>query len=309
LAWSEDYPSGVQLDAEWDTWLEGWRKNWGAAYAIEHWAPSMAHDELFRLWWAKYLRFGASPNAVIDLFRMSAAIDVRDILSAIHVPTLVVHRARDRAVDIAHGRFLAERIKGAKFVELSGEDHLWWVGDSEAIIHEVQEFLTGERQVEPDRVLATVFFTDIVNSTKRAAMMGDRRWRDLLDNHNTLLAAEIERFGGRVVKSMGDGILATFDSPAQAIQCAQAATREVQKLGIEIRVGLHTGEVELIAGDVGGIVVHTAARVLEKARPNEVWTSRTVKDLVAGSNLKFADRGTHQLKGISGDWPLFAVEP
>ncbi len=308
-SWAPDYSWGDRLDQEHEDWLEGWRKEWGGPYGIETFAPSAAHDAQFRQWWAKYLRLGASPSAVINVFRMNAAIDVRDILPAVHVPTLVLHRLDDQAIEIEHGRYIAQHIPGARLVELSGDDHLWWVGDSESIVNEIQEFLTGERPVvEPDRVLATVLFTDIVDSTKRAAEMGDRRWRDLLDRHNTVMHTEIDRFKGRVVKSTGDGFLATFDGPARAIHCALAASEEARRLGIEIRSGLHTGEVELIDGDVGGIAVHTAARVLAEASASEVWTSRTVKDLVAGSKFKFSERGTYNFKGVPGDWQLFTVE-
>jgi class 3 adenylate cyclase len=307
-AWAPDYPWGVKLDEAWEDWLEGWRKGWGGPYAIDAWAPSVAHDAQFRQWWAKYLRLGASPSAVISIFRMNAALDVRDILPTLHVPTLVLHRSGDRPIDVEEGRYLAQHIQDAKFVELTGDDHLWWVGDSESIVNEIQEFLTGERPAtEPNRVLATLLFTDIVSSTKRAAEMGDRRWRDLLDHHNVLMHAEINRFRGNVVKSTGDGFLATFDGPARAIHCAFAMNEQMARLGVEIRSGLHTGEVELMDGDVGGIAVHIAARVLEKAHANQVLASRTVKDLVVGSRFKFSEQGTYNLKGIAGDWPLFAV--
>ncbi len=308
-SWAPDYPWGDKLDEEFEDWLEGWRREWGGCYGIESRSPSVAHDEQFRQWWAKYMRLGGSPSAVINLFRMNALIDVRDILPAVQVPTLVLHRIGDQAIEIEHGRYIAQHIPGARLVELSGDDHLWWVGDSESIVNEIQEFLTGERPVvEPDRVLATVLFTDIVDSTKHATNMGDRRWRDLLDRHNKVMHTEINRFKGRVVKSTGDGFLATFDGPARAIHCALAASEEARRLGIEIRSGLHTGEVELIDGDVGGIAVHTAARVLAEASASEVWTSRTVKELVAGSRFKFSEQGTYKLKGIAGDWPLFTVE-
>ena len=309
-SWTSDYPWGARLDDEGrEEWLEGWRKEWGGPYGIESWAPSVADDAQFRQWWAKYLRLGASPSAVINVFRMNEAIDVRDILPAVRVPTLVLHRSGDRAVEVEQGRYLAQHIPGAKFVEQGGDDHLWWVGDSESIVNEIQEFLTGERPtIEPDRVLATVLFTDIVDSTKRAAEMGDRRWRDLMESHSKLMRAETNRFKGHVVKSTGDGFLATFDGPARAIRCAHAVSEEARRLGIEIRSGLHTGEVELIDSDVAGITVHTAARVLAEARASEVWTSRTVKDLVAGSKFNFSERGIFRLKGVSGDWPLFIVE-
>src|SRR5262245_10494940 len=225
---------------------------------IDDWAPSMAHDPQFRNWWAKYLRLSASPSSIITLFRMNIAIDVRDILPVVSVPTLVLHRSGDRAIDIAQGRYLAEHIEGAKFTELPGEDHLWWVGDSQAIVNEIQEFLTGQRQVvEPDRVLTTVMFTDIVDSTKRASAVGDRRWRDLLDRDNSMAQMEIKRFRGRAVKMTGDGVLATFDGPARAVQCACALVDDAQRLGIEIRSAVHTGEVELLDDDVTGIAVHT----------------------------------------------------
>ncbi len=298
-SWAPDYSWGDRLDQEHEDWLEGWRKEWGGPYGIETFAPSAAHDAQFRQWWAKYLRLGASPSAVINVFRMNAAIDVRDILPAVHVPTLVLHRLGDQAIEIEHGRYIAQHIPGARLVELSGDDHLWWVGDSESIVNEIQEFLTGERPVvEPDRVLATVLFTDIVDSTKRAAEMGDRRWRDLLDRHNTVMHTEIDRFKGRVVKSTGDGFLATFDGPARAIHCALALSEEARRLDIEIRSGLHTAEVELIDGDVGGIAVHTAARVLAEASASEVWTSRTVKDLVAGRGSSSASKEPTSLRAL-----------
>jgi len=308
-SWAPDYPWGARFGDERDAWLEGWRKNWGGPYAVEMWAPSVAQDPQFRQWWAKYLRLGASPSAVISIFQMNAALDVRDILAALHVPTLVLHRSGDRPINVGHGRYLAEHIPGARFVELSGEDHLWWVGDPASIVDEVQEFLTGDRPaIEADRVLATVLFTDIVESTRRATELGDRRWRDLLDRHNVIMQTEINRFRGHAIKSTGDGFLATFDGPARALHCALAASEQIGQLGIEVRSGLHTGEVELMDGDVGGIAVHIAARVSGQAGAGEVWTSRTVKDLVAGSRFKFSERGPHSLKGIAGDWPLFAVQ-
>ena len=309
-AWAPDYPWGTKLDERWEDWLQGWRQGWGGPYAIETWAPSVAEDARFRHWWAKYLRLGASPAAVIGIFRMNAAIDVRSVLPALHVPTLVLHRSGDRAIHVEEGRYLAQHIPGAKLVELSGDDHLWWVADAESIVNEIQEFITGERHAtDDDRVLATILFTDIVGSTKRAAEIGDRRWRDLLDHHNALMQSEIGRFRGRVIKSTGDGFLAIFDGPARAIQCALGMGDQMGRAGIEIRSALHTGEVELMDDDVGGLAVHIAARVLEAARAREVWTSRTVKDLVVGSKFKFREQGDHSLKGIGGDWPLYIVEP
>ncbi len=306
-AWAPDYPWGPKPEEE-EEWLEGWRKEWGGPYAIEVWAPSLAKDEPFRQWWAKYLRLSASPSAVINIFRMNMAIDVRTILPTIHTPTLVLHRVGDRPINIEQGRYLAEHIPDAKFVELSGDDHLWWVGDSEAIVNEIQEFLTGERPtIELDRVLATVLFTDIVDSTKRAAEMGDRRWRDLLDTHNALTRKEISRFRGRAVRSTGDGILATFDGPARAIRCALAISGEVRRLGIEIRAGLHTGECEVRGESLEGLAIHIAARVSSVADAGEILVSRTVKDIVSGSGIEFEDFGIRSFKGVPDEWQLFKV--
>lgn len=309
LAWAPDYPWGNKPDESFESWLESCRAAWGGPWNIDTWAPSAAGDEHFRRWWAKYLRLSASPSAVIAIFKMNMAIDVRAILPTVRVPTLVLHRSGDRALEAAHGRYLAEHIPGASFVELKGDDHLWWVGDSQAIVDEVREFLTGERpEAEPDRVLATVLFTDIVDSTRHALRMGDRRWRDLLEVHGVVAHREINRFRGRPVKSTGDGFLATFDGPARAIRCAFAVGEEMRRLGLGVRAGLHTGEVELIGGDVGGIAVHIAARVLEKAAADEVWVSGTVKDLAVGSGFRYGDRGLCKLKGIPEPWRLFAVE-
>ena len=307
-AWAPDYPWGDK-PGEAEKKNEKWRQEWGGPLGLEEFAPSVAYDERFRQWWAKFLRSGASPSAVITNRRMNMEIDIRAILPTIHVPTLVLHRSGDQAVYIDEGRYLAEHIPGAKLVELDGTDHFWWVGDSESIADEIQEFLTGERwAIEPDRVLATVLFTDIVASTKKAAEIGDRRWRDLVDNHNALVQKTIARFSGRVVESTGDGFLATFDGPSRAIHCAIAIRGEVLALGIEIRAGLHTGEIELIEKNVGGIAVHIAARVSSKAGASEIWASSTVKDLVVGSGLKFSECGVYNLKGVPGEWRLFKVE-
>lgn len=310
-AWAPDYPWGPKPEsAGYKAWLEGWRKEWGGPYGIETRAPSMAEDEAFRQWFAKYLRLSASPSAVIKVFEMNTAIDVRDILPTIRVPTLVLHRVGDKVINLEHGRYLAKHIAGAKFVELNGDDHLWWVGDTDALVNEVQVFLTGERPPpeEIDRVLATVLFTDIVDSTKRATEMGDSRWKDMLDSHNTIMLKEIERFRGRAIRSTGDGYLAVFDGPGRAIRCGSAVGRELSQLGIEIRAGVHTGEIDLMGKDVGGIAVNIAARVLAEAAAKEVWVSRTVKDLVVGSGFKFTERGTYGLKGVPGEWSLFSVE-
>jgi class 3 adenylate cyclase len=241
---------------------------------------------------------------------MNDAIDVRSVLAAVHSPTLVIHRAGDHAVDVAKGREVARLIPGARYIELPGGDHFPWIGDSEAVIGEVEEFVTGVRHApDPDRVLATVLFTDIVGSTERASTLGDHEWRGVLERHHRMVRSALDRFRGREVNTAGDGFLAAFDGPARGIRCACAIAEAVGRLGIEIRAGLHTGEVEVIAEDIAGIAVHTGARIAATAGPSEVIVSSIVKDLVAGSGLSFEDRGVHHLKGVAGEWHLFAVEP
>jgi class 3 adenylate cyclase len=272
------------------------------------WAPSVAEQPGPRRWFVRFGRLAASPGAAQALFGMAQDLDIRDILPAIRVPTLVLHRTEDSLVEVEHSRYMAERIPDAKLVELPGVDHLWWFGDQDAIVDEVQEFLTGARSApEPDRVLATVMVTDIVGSTKRAAEVGDSRWRELLERHEAIVRRELERHRGREVNTTGDGFLATFDGPARGIGCARAIAEAVRPLGIEVRAGLHTGECEVMNGDLGGIAVHTGARVSAEAGPGEVLVSSTVKDLVAGSGIEFEDRGTHELRGVPGEWRLYAV--
>jgi class 3 adenylate cyclase len=243
------------------------------------------------------------------MFATNWRADLRAVLPSIRVPTLVLHTAGNRYIRVGHGRYLAEHIPGAKYVEVPGEDALYYVGDTETMLGEIEEFLTGVRPLpEIDRVLATVLFTDIVGSTERAATLGDRAWHALLDTHHEIVRRQLERHRGREVKTMGDGFLATFDGPARAIRCACAIRDGVRSLGIEIRAGLHTGECELMTDDVGGIAVHIGARVVATAAPSEVLVSSTVKDLVAGSGLRFVDRGMHSLHGVPEGWRLFAVE-
>ena len=298
-------PSKEQVEA----FLDVIEKKWGTGITLDLFGPSVAQDERERQYWARFERLAVSPGAARVLLQMVADTDVRHVLPAIRVPTLIVHRSGDRATPVEGARHIAAHIPGAKYVELPGEDHFAWIGDADAVLDEVEEFLTGARQVpEPDRVLATVLFTDIVGSTARAAELGDQQWRDLLTSHHAVVRSELARFRGREVKTAGDGFLATFDGPARAIRCACAVRDAVRSLGIEIRAGLHTGECELMGDDVGGIAVHTGARVAASAAPGEVLVSSTVKDLVAGSRLRFADRGTHDLRGVPGEWRLFAVE-
>jgi class 3 adenylate cyclase len=283
-------------------------QGWGTGVTLPLFAPNLTEDEPFKHWWARFERLGASPGAVSALMRMNSEINISPVLQAIHVPTLILHRTEDTNVDVEASRFMAERIPGAKYVELSGRDHAPVVGDPDAILDEIEEFLTGTRLgAEPDRVLLTVMFTDIVGSTDRAVDLGDRRWRDLLDTHQMVVRRELARLRGNEVNTTGDGFLATFDGPARAIRCAISIREELRKLGIEIRVGLHTGECELLGDDIGGVAVHIAARVEARAMPGEVLVSSTVKDLVVGSGLQFEDRGTHILKGIPDEWRLFVV--
>jgi class 3 adenylate cyclase len=277
---------------------------------VELFAPSFAHDPEAVEFTARMERSAASPAMVQQIFEMFLDIDVRAILPTIHVPTLVLHRHSDRVVNRRAGEYLAAQIPGARYVELAGIDHLPWAGDSEAVLGEIEEFLTGARSiVEPDRVLATVMFTDIVGSTERAAELGDAGWRELLSAHREAVRRELTRFRGREVKTLGDGYLATFDGPARAIRCGRAIAETAPSTGLEVRIGLHCGEVEVMEEDVGGIAVHIAARVGALAAAGEVLVTSTVKDLVAGSGIQFADRGAKHLKGVSDEWRLFEAAP
>jgi pimeloyl-ACP methyl ester carboxylesterase len=302
-----DYPWGDSTD-RYEAILEEIERDWGGPVGLEARAPTKVGDVRFRENWARYLRMGASPGAVLALTRMNAQIDVRPILPAIRVPTLVLHRAGDQMIPIAAGRDLAQRIPEATFVELDGDDHLPWIGDSDAVLGEIEEFLTGVRtRPSSDRVLATVLFTDIVGSTARAAELADAAWADLLLAHHQRVRDQLARYGGREMGTAGDGFLAIFDGPARAVRCALAIADAVRGLGLEIRAGAHTGEVELLDGDVRGLAVHIGARIAALAGPGEVLVSRTVKDLVVGSGLTFTDRGTHVLKGVPDEWQLFAA--
>jgi class 3 adenylate cyclase len=271
-------------------------------------APSLAKDVEFRSWWKRAGERSASPAAARAHDVLALGADMRAVLPLINTPTLVLHRVDNSMLSIGHGRYLAEHITGAELVELPGRDQLCFAGETDALLGEIEEFLTGTRGTpNTDRMLATILFTDIVESTKRAASTGDRRWRESLDNHDRMAERQVRRFGGRQVKSTGDGILATFDGPARAIQCGLAICDGARQLGLEVRVGVHTGEVERRGDDVAGIGVHIAARVEAHAQPGEVWVSRTVTDLVTGSGIAFDDRGEHQLKGVPGAWQLFTV--
>ena len=283
---------------------------WGTGKRLALFAPSLAGDESMRRWMARFERASAPPALVRPFLDVMGDLDIRAVLPSIRVPTLVLQRAQDLFIDIRHSEYLAEHIPGARMVKLPGRDNLIIAGDVAALVDEVEEFLTGVRPSsrEPDRVLTTVMFTDIVGGTERAAELGDRRWRDLLETHYGVIRDQIERFQGREVKTMGDGFLATFDGPARAIRCAAASTDAVHTLGIDIRAGLHTGEVEVMGDDVGGMAVHIGARASAEALAGQVVVTSTVKDLVVGSGFEFADRGKRELKGVPGEWQLYSVE-
>jgi len=302
-----DYPAGLPdhvVRRFEDTVFESGGDEFGD---LEILAPSMATDPQFRQWWRRAGNRGASPATARALSRTRFQSDLRAVLPTIRVPTLIIQRKDDRAVRADHGRYLAEHIPSARYAEVPGDDHLPFVGDSATIVAEIEEFLTGTRHVEADRVLATILFSDIVHSTDLVSELGDRRWRDLLDGHYAMIRRQLRRFGGREVKTVGDGLLATFDGPARAIRCAQAIRDGARQLTLEVRVGLHTGEVEKMGDDIGGLAVHIGARVCASAAPGEVLASRTVVDLVAGSGIPFDDRGEHELKGVPDRWQLFAV--
>jgi len=293
-----------------DEFLGQLDKHWGEGALLLLNAPSRRNDRAFLQWFARIERAAASPGSVLTLIRANYEIDVRHLLPAIRVPTLILHRAGDELVPVRTGRYLAEHIPGAKYAEIPGADHLVLDQETQDVIaDQIEEFITGERRrLEPDRVVATVMFTDIVGSTQRAAEVGDGRWRELRGNWHTVMRKELTAFRGREVDTAGDGLLATFDGPARAIRCACSVRERVRALGLQVRTGLHTGECELVGDGVVGIAVHIGARVAALAGPDEVLVSSTVRDLVAGSGLQFVDRGAHSLKGVPDDWRLFAVQ-
>jgi pimeloyl-ACP methyl ester carboxylesterase/class 3 adenylate cyclase len=307
LSRAPDYPWGRGPELEEEV-LDTMRTAWGRGVFLDRVAPSRVGDEEFRRWWARYQRIGASPGTVLSMRQMLGQIDVRDVLPSIRVPTLVIHRAETTWNRVEHGRYLAEHIPGARIVEVPGVDHFSFIGDSEAILSETEKFVAGiVGPPESDRQLSTVLFTDIAGSTKLVAEIGDRRWREVLGAQRTLVRRELDRYRGREIDTAGDGFFASFDGPARAVRCARMLRDAVQALGIEIRAGLHTGEVEVLDGGLAGVAVHIGQRVLAEAEPGEVLVSSTVKDLTAGSGLEFEDRGLHALKGVPEEWRLFAV--
>jgi class 3 adenylate cyclase len=300
---TDDYPWAATWE-ERQRYAEEIEQAWGWEADMNRLTPSA--DKAMTAWWARRARAAASPRAARDLILMNSQIDVRHVLPAVTVPTLVLHRTGDIDSRAAEGRYIADHIPGARFIELAGDDHVPWV-DADQIVDEIEEFLTGTRPApHSDRVLTTLLFTDLVGSTDRAVSLGDRRWRELLDEHHAVVRRELERFRGREVDTAGDGFFATFDGPARAVRAACAIRDGLRPLGLEIRAGVHTGECELVGDAVRGIAVHTAARVAARASAGEVLVSTTVRDLVAGSGLEFDDRGIAELKGV-GEWRLFAV--
>jgi pimeloyl-ACP methyl ester carboxylesterase/DNA-binding winged helix-turn-helix (wHTH) protein len=301
----DEYPWGPTIE-EREHFFDEIRQHWGGPVGLEERAPSVADDPQFREWWATYLRMGASPGAALALTQMNAEIDVRQVLPTIRVPTLVIHRSGDQCLKVEEGRYVAEKIPGAKYVELAGSDHLPFVGDQDSLLDEVEEFLTGVRhRVEPESVLATVLFTRIVGAKGLADRLGESRWEELIQRLRGHIRKEVEWFRGREVDMIDDRPLAMFDGPARAIRCAHTISEYATRLGIEMQVGLHTGEVEVTDGKVGGIGAEIGVQVANKAAPGEVIVSSTVKDLVAGSGITFDDKGTHQFSGIPGEWRLF----
>ena len=308
----EDWPWGEATVERFEANAALIPERWGkAGTGIANRIPSIAGDpelSAIEIWWAKAQRNAATPASWAAFSRMAFDIDVRDVAASIHVPTLILHASHDQVCHVENARWLARTVPGARFVELSGGDHLPWF-HPELVLDEIREFLTGSREAEePDRVLATILFTDMVGSTELAAKLGDRRWRDLLESHHGVVRSELTRYRGREVDTAGDGFLAVFDGPARAIRAARAIVGAVRDVGLEVRAGIHTGEIEqLPSGDIRGIAVHTAARVMSTAAPSEVLVSSSVRDLVAGSGFSFVDRGSHHLKGIDEERRLYAV--
>ncbi len=307
--WAEDYPWAPERDAAEEALNELLAPVWGQGASIDIFAPSVADNPQAREFQARYERQAASPIRVQRFFEMFLDLDVRDVLPLIQAPTLIMHRRYDLAVNVRAGRYLAEHIPGSRYIELEGTDHAPWAGpDSDQALDEIEEFLTGVRPApKTERVLATVMFTDIVDSTSLATELGDSRWRDVLEQHQDLVRRNLERFGGREVKTTGDGFLATFDGPTRAVECAEAIVSEAPSLGIEVRAGMHTGEVELMGEDVGGIAVHVAARIAALAEGRSALVSRTVRDLVIGSGIEFDPCGRHSLKGVADEWEIYTV--
>ena len=306
-SWAPDYP-WARKPEETEARLDRLERTWGEPFDLREGAPSVAHDEGARAWFAAYLRYSASPKTAKAIMFLNAQIDIREVLPTIQVPTLVLHRRDDRWWNREVGQHLADHIPGAQYLELPGEDHIPWWGDQDRLIGEVERFLIGSRCASSkERVLLTVLMTDIVGSTKKATDLGDKRWEAVLRQHDSLVRRQAKNFDGQEVNTTGDGFVLTFTGPTRAIRCAQEVQRDLKALGLEVRAGLHTGECEQHGDDLSGVALHIASRILDIAPPGGILVSSTVKDLVVGSGVEFVERGSHSLKGVPGDRLLFAV--
>ena len=306
-SWAPDYPWRMKQE-EYEGYLVEMERDWGLPFQLKEAAPSVANDEAAQAWFAAYLRFSASPRAAMKISRLNSLIDIREVLPTVQAPTLVLCRQGDQWAKIEEARYLAEHIPGARLVELPGADHLPWWGGQDEVVGEIQEFVTGTREGAPaDRVLLTILMTDIVASTEKASSLGDQRWKELLQQHDATVRRQVSKYEGQEINTTGDGFILAFTGPTRAIQCAKTIRRELQSLELEARAGLHTGECERRGGDLSGIAVHIAARILDSASESDILVSNTVKDLVVGSGLEFAEYETRSLKGIPGQWPLFRV--
>jgi class 3 adenylate cyclase len=302
-----DHPWGWAGEEIVEPFIEMLEKNWGKGFFAPYFVASKAEDQAFQEWWSRFERLSQSPGMAANAYRMNLNIDIRHLLAAVHVPTLVLHPRSDPSVSFNTGKYLADNIEGAEFVELEGSDHFGWHDPN--VANELERFLTGKRQpLDVDRVLTTVLFIDIVGSTERLAESGDRQWREMLEEYYAIVKRNLGRFRGRFIEATGDGVLSTFDGPGRAIRCACATADEIQRFDLDVRSGLHTGEVEVREQAIAGMAVHIGARVCGLAGAGEVLVSRTVKDLVVGSGLKFDDRGDHRLKGVPDEWRLFCVQ-
>jgi class 3 adenylate cyclase len=306
---ADGYPWAL-TQAQWENFLAQANEHWGEPIFVDVIAPGHVNDEEFRNWWASFLRMSMSPGAALAMMGMNAQIDIREILPTIHPPTLVIHRTNDLVCPVGGGRFIASQIEGARFLELPGDDHLPWLGDTESVLSAIEEFVAGQSSgPPPDTTLATIMFTDIVDSTRVASELGDRKWRSLIETHHDIMRSETSHFGGRVIKTTGDGVLAVFDGPVRALRCAVVIREQLRSLGIRIRTGVHTSEVELAGDDVVGVGVHIAARLMSGSAPGQIMVSGVVRDLAIGSDFQFVDEGERELKGVDGRWRTFSVVP
>jgi pimeloyl-ACP methyl ester carboxylesterase len=306
---TEDYP-WANSPEEWQQHAASISETWGTGHMLDRFAPSAIHDPRVQEWWPRFQRLSVSPSAIRTLLLMNSEIDVRDVLASVNVPTLVLHSVGDRLCPIGGARYMTEQVKQSRFVELPGADHYIWFGpDADRFADEIERFLTGTlKPVEPDRALVTVLFVDIVDSTRKAAELGDRTWRDLVDAYYSIVREEVEQNRGRLLDTAGDGVLAAVDGPARGIRAALGTLERVQRIGLTVRAGVHTGEAEIVGEDLRGITVHIGSRVASTARESELLVSSTVKDLVVGSGFTFVDRGSHAFKGVPGRWRLFSVQ-